>query len=92
MTVESVCKISQDVDIWMEIPIQDDVYIWANYSASSYLNLLVICPQGKYPYLPSIIRIDPQISVFAPEYNFWYLQLGLKENMSKYKERWPGGK
>jgi hypothetical protein len=23
----------------MEIPIQRDVYIWANYSVSSYLNL-----------------------------------------------------
>jgi hypothetical protein len=23
---------TQDIDIWMEIPIQDDVYIWANYS------------------------------------------------------------
>ena len=42
MTLESVCKISQDVDIWMEIPIQDDVYIWANYSASSYLNFIPI--------------------------------------------------
>ena len=24
----------------MEIPIQDDVYIWANYSVSSYLNFI----------------------------------------------------
>jgi hypothetical protein len=24
-------KSTQDVDIWMEIPIQHDVYIWANY-------------------------------------------------------------
>ena len=29
-------KSIQDVDIWMEIPIQHDVYIWANYSVSSY--------------------------------------------------------
>ena len=34
------------------------------------------------------IRIGTQISVFAPEFNFWYLQLGLKENMSNYNERW----
>jgi hypothetical protein len=26
--------------------------------------------------------------VFTPEFNFWYLRSGLKENMSKYKERW----
>ena len=30
-------KSTQDVDIWMEIPIQHAVYIWANYSVSSYL-------------------------------------------------------
>ena len=29
-------KSTQDVDIWMEIPIKDDVYIWANYSVSCY--------------------------------------------------------
>jgi hypothetical protein len=33
---------TQDVDIWMEIPIQDDVYIWANNSVSSYLNFIPI--------------------------------------------------
>jgi hypothetical protein len=33
--------------------------------------------------LPSNIRIGPQISVFAPEFNFWYLRSGLKKNMSK---------
>ena len=27
----------------MEIPIQRDVYIWANYSVSSYLNCIPIC-------------------------------------------------
>jgi hypothetical protein len=27
----------------MEIPIQHDVYIWANYSISSYLNFIPIC-------------------------------------------------
>jgi hypothetical protein len=27
----------------MEIPIQRDVYIWANYSVSSYLNFIPIC-------------------------------------------------
>jgi hypothetical protein len=31
---------TQDVDIWIEIPIQHDVYIWANYSVSSYLNFI----------------------------------------------------
>jgi hypothetical protein len=35
----------------------------------------------------SLIELPFQISVVAPEFNFWYLQLGLKENMSKYKER-----
>jgi hypothetical protein len=29
--------------IWMEIPIQHDVYIWANYSVSSYLKCIPIC-------------------------------------------------
>jgi hypothetical protein len=38
MFVES----TQDVDIWMEIPIKHDVYIWANYSVSSYLNFIPI--------------------------------------------------
>jgi hypothetical protein len=33
-------------------------------------------------YLPS-----GQISVFAPEFNFRYLRSGLKDYMSKYKER-----
>ena len=32
--------------------------------------MLVICPQGKYPYWPSNIRIDPQAFVFASEFNF----------------------
>jgi len=35
----------------------------------------------KYPYLPSYIRI-------APEFNFRYMRSGLKDYMSKYKERW----
>jgi hypothetical protein len=42
MTLETV-KSTQDVDIWMEIPIQHDVYIWANYSVSSYLSFIPIC-------------------------------------------------
>ena len=42
MTLETV-KSTQDVDIWMEIPIQHDVYIWGNYSVSSYLKLILIC-------------------------------------------------
>jgi hypothetical protein len=41
-----------------------------------------------YPCLPSNIRICPQISVFAPVFNFRYLRSGLKDYMSKYKERW----
>jgi hypothetical protein len=36
-------KSTQDVDIWMEIPIQHDVYIWANYSVSSCLKFIPIC-------------------------------------------------
>jgi hypothetical protein len=111
---------SQDVDIWMEIPIQHDVYIWANYSVSSYLKFIPICWnllfwlkydfmhivmhhlsliikqdllnyeiwKYMYPYLPSIIRICPHISVFSPVFNFRYLNSVLKEYMSKYKERW----
>jgi hypothetical protein len=35
-------KSTQDVDIWIEIPIQHDVYIWANYSVSTYLNFIPI--------------------------------------------------
>jgi hypothetical protein len=35
-------KSTQHIDIWMQIPIQDDVYIWANYSVSSYLNFIPI--------------------------------------------------
>jgi hypothetical protein len=85
----------------MEIPFQHDGYIWANYSVSCYLNWNSACPiiarsqcwlfalsQGKYPYLPSHIRICPQIFVFTLEFNVRYLRCGLKENMSKYKERW----
>jgi hypothetical protein len=34
------------------------------------------------------IRIGPHPSAFAPEFNFQYLRSGLKENISKYKERW----
>ena len=41
-----------------------------------------------YSCLPSNIRICPQISVFAPVFNFRYLRSGLKDYMSKYKERW----
>jgi len=44
--------------------------------------------QIKYLYLPSNIRICPHISVFAPVFNFRYLRSGLKDYMSKYKERW----
>jgi hypothetical protein len=43
MTLETVCKIYQEVDILMEILTQHDVYIWANYSVSSYLNFIPIC-------------------------------------------------
>ena len=35
-------KSTQDVDIWIEIPIQHDVYIWANYSVSSYSKCIPI--------------------------------------------------
>jgi hypothetical protein len=42
------------------------------------------CPQGKYG---ENIRICPHISVFAPVFNFRYLRSGLKDCMSKYKER-----
>ena len=41
MTLETV-KSTHAVDIWMEIPIQHDVYIWANYSVSSYLSFIPI--------------------------------------------------
>ena len=40
----------------------------------------------KYPYWPSNIRIGPQISVFAPEFNFWYLRSGLKENVKSTRK------
>jgi hypothetical protein len=50
--------------------------------------MLFICPQGKYPYLPSNIRLGPQTSVFHPEFNFRYLRSDLIENMSKYNEGW----
>ena len=43
--------------------------------------MLVICPQGKF------FRICPHISIFAPVFNFRYLCSGLKDYMSKYKER-----
>jgi hypothetical protein len=46
------------------------------------MSVLVICPQGKYPYLPSNIRICPHISVVAPVFNFRYLRSGLKDYMS----------
>ena len=50
--------------------------------------MLVICPQCEYLYLPSNIRICPQLSVFAPEFNFRYMCSGFKDYISKYKERW----
>ena len=37
-----IAKSTQDVDIWMEIPIQHDVYIRDNYSVSGYLNFIPI--------------------------------------------------
>jgi hypothetical protein len=43
MTLVVFVKSTQDVDIWMEIPIEHDVYIWANYPASNYLNFISIC-------------------------------------------------
>jgi hypothetical protein len=42
MTLESVGKIYPRRSHWMEIPIQHDVYIWADYSFSSYLNFIPI--------------------------------------------------
>ena len=47
-------------------------------------SVLVICSQGKYG---ANIRICPHISVFAPVFNFRYLRSGLKDYMSKCKER-----
>ena len=41
--VRNCVKSTQDVNIWMEIPIQHDVYIWTNYSVSCYLNFIPIC-------------------------------------------------
>jgi hypothetical protein len=38
--LEMFVKSTQDVDIWMEIPIQHDLYTWANYFVSSYLNFI----------------------------------------------------
>jgi hypothetical protein len=35
-------KSTQDVDIWMGIPFQEDICIWVNYSVSSYLNFILI--------------------------------------------------
>ena len=40
--VRKTLKSTQNVDIWMEIPIQHDVYMWANYSISIYLNFIPI--------------------------------------------------
>ena len=34
------------------------------------------------------LRANTRISVFALEFNFRYLRSGLKDYMSKYKERW----
>jgi hypothetical protein len=42
MTLESVGKIYPRRSHWMEIPIQHDVYIWVDYSFSSYLNFIPI--------------------------------------------------
>jgi hypothetical protein len=40
----------------------------------------------KYQYLPSNVPICPQISVFAPEFNFQYIRavVSVKDYMSKY--------
>jgi len=40
-----------------------------------------------FAFMPNI-RIGPHTSAFALEFNFQYLHSGLKENISKYKERW----
>ena len=53
-------------------------YVRFCMSNNSWKTVLVICPLGKYPYLPSNIHICPHISVFAPEFNFRYLRSGLK--------------
>jgi hypothetical protein len=42
----------------------------------------------KKDLLTANIRIGPHTSASAPEFNFQYLRSGLKENISKYKERW----
>jgi hypothetical protein len=34
-TIKLLIASTQDADIWMKIPIQQDVYIWASYSVSS---------------------------------------------------------
>ena len=41
-------KSIQDVDIWMEIPVQHHVYIWANYFVLIFLNLFQYFEMCKF--------------------------------------------
>ena len=80
--------------IWNKYWLQKQSYQNNMYYHISCCNMFVFaCPiiarsQCWLFALRVNIRIGPQISIFVHEFNFWYLQLGLKENMSKYKERW----
>jgi hypothetical protein len=65
-------KSTQDVDIWMEIPIQHDVYIWANYSVSSYLKFIPICwnvSVQQVSYGPLIMSIMLIMSCYTGFFN-----------------------
>ena len=70
-------KFNQDVDIWMEIPIQQDVYIWANYSVSSYSNFIPIYWNVliwlKYDYMHIFVHhlCAPSFLVLWYNYNLW---------------------
>jgi hypothetical protein len=65
----------QDVDIWMEIPIQHDVYIWENYSVSSYSNFFPtfwnVWIWLKYDFNP--VELKPVLVSSTYSYRYTYL-------------------
>jgi hypothetical protein len=58
----------------MEIPIQHDVYIWANYSVSSYLNFI-----PKTLLLAAASRVHPFCNLQSRAQTHAVLVIGLYE-------------
>jgi hypothetical protein len=58
-------------------------FYWVKWPNQIFLSCTIIAISQCWLFaLRANIRISPQTSVFAPEFNFRYLRSGLKENMS----------